>query len=382
MYTIARGTAPESDAAVLSILGYDPHRYYTGRGPLEALGAGIKIKEGYEVAFRANFATVNLATGEIIDRRVGRNLRSEEARELARAIDNMDLGKYDGYARVVATVGHRAVVVIGSKAYKLSDNVENTDPAYERKGKISVARPRFEPKVAECKPLDSTEEAFRTAELVNIFTKRAMEILNKHPVNDQREVKGYLRANAILLRDGGGILPKVEPISQRFGLRFGAIVEMPVEKGIAKLLGMDVEEVPLPTQDKRSDYSIRLEASLSLLRRVDAIYVHLKGPDEPGHDGDFEGKVRAIEDIDRFYVTPLLERIDLSSTAILITSDHATPYSARSHTDDPVPVALYVPGKKGDGISRMSEKECRKGTLGILEHGWMLLPKVIDVIRM
>lgn len=381
MYTISRGVAPESDAAVLSILGYDPHKYYTGRGPLEALGAGIRIKEGYEVAFRANFATLDTTTGYIIDRRVGRNLGSDEAKELAKAIDNMHLGKYDGYAKVVATIGHRAVVVIGSNSYRLSDNVDNTDPAYERRGKISVARPGFEPKLIRCKPLDHTEEALRTAELVNLFTEKAIKILDSHPVNLKRASKGYLKANTILLRDAGGELPHVESINERFNMRFGAIVEMPVEIGIARLLGMEIEEVPPPTSDKRSDYMIRLEHTFKLLERVDAVYIHLKGPDEPGHDGNFEGKVRSLENIDKYFVTPLINKIDLNNTAILVTSDHATPYSARTHTDDPVPVLLYVPGKKGDGLSKISEKECGKGSLGIIEHGWELLPRVMDLLK-
>ncbi|HDI31223.1 MAG TPA: 2,3-bisphosphoglycerate-independent phosphoglycerate mutase [Thermofilum sp.] len=381
MYTISRGVAPESDAAVLSILSYDPHKYYTGRGPLEALGAGIRIKEGYEVAFRANFATLDISTGNIVDRRVGRNLKSDEARELAKALNDMDLGKYEGYAKVVATIGHRAVVVIGSSSLKLSDNVDNTDPAYTRKGKISVARPGFEPRLVKCRPLDDTEEAKRTAELVNIFTEKAIKILDTHPVNLKRASKGYLKANTILLRDAGGELPHVEPISRKFGIEFGAIVEMPVEIGIARLLGMEIEKVPPPTPDKRSDYTIRLKHTLDLLKRVDAVYVHLKGPDEPGHDGDFKGKVKSLEDIDEYFVTPLLNEVDLNNTAILVTSDHATPYSARTHTDDPVPVLLYVPGRNGDGISKLSESNCSKGSLGIIEHGWELLPKVINLLK-
>jgi len=381
MYTISRGVAPESDAAVLSILSYDPHKYYTGRGPLEALGAGIRIKEGYEVAFRANFATLDISTGNIVDRRVGRNLKSDEARELAKALNDMDLGKYEGYAKVVATIGHRAVVVIGSSSLKLSDNVDNTDPAYTRKGKISVARPGFEPRLVRCRPLDDTEEAKRTAELVNIFTEKAIKRLDTHPVNLKRASKGYLKANTILLRDAGGELPHVEPISRKFGIEFGAIVEMPVEIGIARLLGMEIEKVPPPTPDKRSDYTIRLKHTLDLLKRVDAVYVHLKGPDEPGHDGDFKGKVKSLEDIDEYFVTPLLNEVDLNNTAILVTSDHATPYSARTHTDDPVPVLLYVPGRNGDGISKLSESNCSKGSLGIIEHGWELLPKVINLLK-
>lgn len=381
MYTIGRGVAPESDAAVISILGYNPHEEYTGRGPLEAVGAGLELREGYEVAFRANFATVDPETRRIIDRRCGRNLSSEEARELAKALDGVELGVYDAYARVVATVGHRAVVVIGSRSYRLSDAVENTDPAYAKHGYVSVAKPAFEPFVAESKPLDSSAEARRTAELVNRFTELSISILRSHPVNLRREGEGKLPANAILLRDSGGRLPRLQPISGKFGLRFGAVVEMPVEIGVARVLKMDVEAVPPPTADKEHDYRVRLEATLKLLERNDAVYVHLKGPDEPGHDGDFKSKVASIEAIDRFYVAPLLEALRGRDVAVVVTADHATPYTRKSHTDDPVPLVLSAPGIKPDGLSRLTEKECSRGSLGVIEHGWEALPRVLEVLR-
>jgi len=377
MYPIEKGLAPESDSAVFSILGYDPFAHYTGRGPIEALGVGIKIKEGYEVAFRANFATVKGLSRVLIDRRVGRGLKTEEAKRLAHALDNMELGLYNSYVRVVATVGHRAVVIIGSRTHLLSDNVDNTDPAYRRKGKISEAVPNFEMRIKECVPLDNTPEAKRTAELVNIFTERAIEVLNEHPINLARERRNLLKANAILLRDAGNKLPEVEPITEKFKITAGAVAEMPVELGIARLLGMHVETVPPPTPDKRSDYAIRLNATMKLLENFDMAYVHLKGPDEPGHDGDFEAKVRAIEAIDKYFVEPFLNKADLDNTAILVTSDHATPCSVKAHTGDPVPVVLYVPGQKADAVRRLTEKECAKGELGVIEHGWELLPLVL-----
>ncbi len=382
MYTVGKGIAPESDGAVMSILGYDPHKEYTGRGPIEAVGAGLTLREGYEVAFRANFATVDPATYKLIDRRVGRSLRTEEAKELAKALDGMELSKYGGYVRVVATVGHRAVVVIGSKERRLSDSVENVDPAYRKVGKISVAVKGFKPYIRWCEPLDGSEEAKVTAELVNEFIKKAIEILDKHPVNREREARGELKANAILLRDAGGAIPKVEPVSKRYGLKFAAVAEMPVEIGIARILGMEVAKVPPPTEDRKSDYEIRVKATLDLLKKADVVYVHLKGPDEPGHDGNREGKVKAIEDIDRYYVARILPLIDLNEVAILITSDHATPPTMRAHSDDPVPLALIAPGLEPDKTTKLTEKECsRKGELGTIEHGWELLPKILKLIK-
>ncbi len=379
MWTIGRGVAPESDAAVLSLLGYDPERYYTGRGPLEALGAGVEFREEWEVAFRANFATINESTMEIIDRRVGRSLTSEEARELARALDGMRLLGH-GYARVKATIGHRAVVVIGSEKYRLSSMVSNTDPAYERRGLVSVAVKSPSKRVKECRPLEDSLEARITCSLVNEFTRKSIEILSKHPVNIVREKAGKLKANIILLRDAGNRLPRVEPVAKRYNLgSAAAVVEMPVERGIAKVAGLRVYEVPPPTKNLERDLPLRLEAALKALAENRLVYVHLKGPDEPGHDGDYEGKRKSIEAIDKYFVKPLIESIDRNSVAVLVTSDHATPWSARTHTDDPVPFMLSHPSlPKGPG--RFDETACsEKGE--VIEHGWELLGKVVEIIN-
>jgi 2,3-bisphosphoglycerate-independent phosphoglycerate mutase len=187
-YPVAPGVAPESDVAVLSLLGYEPEKYYTGRGPLEALGAGLTIREGHEVAFRGNFATIDEATRRIIDRRVGRSLSTQEARELAKALDGMRLGD-DGYARVRATVGHRVAVIIGSESKRLSDEVDNIDPAYVRRGLVSVAVPNPDMRLRKCRPLRDTPEARETCRLVDEFVERSIEVLSRHPVNIEREKK-------------------------------------------------------------------------------------------------------------------------------------------------------------------------------------------------
>lgn len=382
VYTVGKGVAPESDAAVMSILGYDPHTSYTGRGPLEAVGAGVSFVEGREVAFRANFATVDPSSKKLVDRRVGRSLSTEEARELAEALDGLKLSTHGGYVKVKATVGHRAVVVIGSDVMPLSDEVDNTDPAYKKVGAISVAEKSFQPYIKKSTPLSPTLSAQVTADLVNEFTLRSIEILDKHPINRAREERGLLKANVILVRDAGSKLPKLTPISKLFNASFGSITEMPVENGIARLLGMRAAEMPPPTEDKASDYSIRLSATLKLLKEVDVVYVHLKGPDEPGHDGDLHGKIKSIEDIDKFYVKELIDSIDLREVAILVTADHATPPSIRAHTDDPVPLLLVGGRIKPDEVLRLEEKTCYElGSIGVLSHGWEILPKILDMIR-
>jgi 2,3-bisphosphoglycerate-independent phosphoglycerate mutase len=374
MYTVGRGYAPESDSAVISILGYDPEKYYTGRGPIEAIGSGVELKDFF-LALRANFATVDPESMKIIDRRAGRDLSSEEARELASSLDGMEI---DGFRITVrASVGHRAVVVIESDV-PLSDEISNTDPAYDKVGHISVAKKDFSPYIAECRPLSDREDAKISAKIVNIFTKKAVEILDKHEVNLRRKKEGKLPANALLMRDAGNRVPKFEQINRRFGRSFGAIAEMPVEKGICKLMGMREKKVPPPTGDLERDLPSRLSATKELLNEVDVSYIHLKGPDVYGHDGDLMGKVRSIELIDSIFVRGIAEELD--NVAILITSDHATPWTLKAHSDDPVPVALRIPGENGDGIECFCERECLRGSLGTIDHGWTLLPMIMKRI--
>ncbi len=374
VYTVGKGVAPESDAAVLSILGYDPDKDYTGRGPLEALGLGMNLIEGKEIAFRGNFATVDPETGRLIDRRVGRSLTSQEASILASHLNGMLLDGGEGYVRVKSSIGHRISVIIGHRRKKLSDNVGNTDPAYDRKGRISVSLKSYKPYIRKCYPLDTTEESFTTCRLVDEFTQKAREVLSNHPVNRERISKGLLPANAVLLRDAGGSVPKLEPLEKIYrGLKFKALVEMPVEAGIARASGMRIIEIPPPTGNLKEDYSLRAEKVIGELEENTLIYAHLKGPDEPGHDGDLDRKKRAIEMIDRHFVSRVMEILD-DETGIIVTSDHATPWQLKSHSDAPVPLLVYIRGLEPDSTEAFNEIECMKGKLGLLPSGRNILP--------
>ncbi|MEM0021118.1 MAG: alkaline phosphatase family protein [Fervidicoccaceae archaeon] len=380
LFTIGRGIPPESDAAVLSLLGYDPDRDHPGRGPIEALGVGLSLAERREVAFRGNFATVDPSTGRILDRRAGRIFTREEAESLANSLDGITLN--GGYARVRASVGHRVVVVIGSEKFDLGDEVGNTDPAYIRRGKISISASSFENKISQCIPLLGKEENRRTCELVNEFTWKAIDILDKHPVNRSRINRGLPPANAVLLRDGGGKSPVLQSLSSKFGnLQFTALVEMPVEIGIAKAAGMNVITLPPPEgKNREGEYKYRARKAVEALERSDVVYVHLKGPDEPGHDGNLELKANIIGEIDKYFFGSLVNKLEDGEIAILVTSDHATPCQLRAHSDSPVPFLLYYQGIKSDGILTFNEVECRSGSFGILERGKDLLPLILKEI--
>jgi 2,3-bisphosphoglycerate-independent phosphoglycerate mutase len=378
MYTVGRGIAPESDAAVISILGYDPFRYHPGRGVVEAIGSDMAFEDGW-LALRCNFATIK-SDLEIIDRRCGRDLTSEEASELSRAInESVRLESHPATFEFKSTIGHRAVLVIRPKSGRLSANITNTDPAYVKvKGLgAAVAGGR---RVLPCEPQDASEEARASAELVNEFFRKSHEILESHPVNLRREGQGKLKANAILMRDASDSLPRFYDINEAFGKRFASLVDMPVERGIAKAAGMAAIPLPPPTQDLKRDLEIRLGAMLEALPGYDCFYIHIKGPDLPGHDGDCELKRSVIEEIDAHFFAGLLAKVNLSKAIICVTSDHSTPCSLGAHSDDPVPIAIAGGGIRGDSVEKFGESYCRAGELGLLERGTELLPKLISLM--
>jgi 2,3-bisphosphoglycerate-independent phosphoglycerate mutase len=377
--SVGADIAPESDVAVMAILGYDPLVYHAGRGPLEALGAGLDFSDG-DVALRGNFATVG--TGwEIVDRRVGRNLTNEEARELADAVTReVTLASSPVRMVVQSTISYRCAVVFYPKDGRLSAEISNTDPAYARVRGLGVARAEFGNLVEECRPLDDSPEAWTAAELVNEFTRKSRGVLDAHPVNQRRRERGHPPANVILVRDAGDHIPQVPSIQERFGVKFGCFVEMPVERGIARILGMAVIEVPPSAGDRDRVYRQWANRAADEITRHGGLYLHLKGPDEPGHDGDFEGKRDVIALIDQAFFGELLPRIDLTDTIIAVTADHATPCALRGHSADPVPLLISGDGVRADGSTAFSERDARRGDLGTL-MGIDIMPLLVRLAR-
>lgn len=374
--TVAEGVAPESDVAVTAILGYDPFRYHAGRGLLEALGMGLPFQDG-NLALRGNFATGGQGR-RILDRRVGRSLRSEEARELAAAVQEQ-VQLPGATFRFEASVGHRCVLVLYDPQVRLSAQVSNTDPAYGRVGALGVARTLVKDEVETCQPLDGSPGAQRAAELINEFTERSRRVLEGHPVNQRRRDRGEPPANLVLLRDASDHVPQVPPFSERFGARFACFVEMPVERGIARLLGMGVVEVPPSGRDPRV-YTAWAEEALRQLEQWDGLYVHLKGPDEPGHDGDWEAKRAVVEGIDAHFFGPVREGLDGRDVVVAVTADHATVCELGAHTDDPVPLLVWGGGLEPDGAGGFGEGAAARGRLGRL-RGVDVLPLVLERAR-
>jgi 2,3-bisphosphoglycerate-independent phosphoglycerate mutase len=366
---------------VFGILGYDPSEEHPGRGVLEALGIGMSFDDG-DLAYRINFATC--AWPEILDRRVGRDLSSEEARALADEV-NGGLALPGATFELRATVEHRGALVIHAATGALSADVTNTDPAYRREGNLGVALETFQPVVATAEALDGSDEAKRAADLTNTFVEDAANLLDASEINAHRRAAGRLPANLILTRDGGDHRPHLQPIRERFGWGWGCFVEMPVERGISLALGMDAVDAPRldatgfgPAAEDA--YARWADLVADALEGYQALYVHIKGPDVPAHDGRAEDKRDVITAIDRSFFGEILPRLDPNRVVVGVLADHATSCVRKAHTADPVPLVLSGGPFTSDGTTSFGERACGEGSLGEL-LGVDVLPIVRDALR-
>ncbi len=361
--TVKRGVAPESDIAVFNMLGYSFDHGYPGRGVVEAVGAGLDLKRG-DLALRANFASV--VGRRIIDRRAGRDLTEKETARLAEELNGIKLK--DAEFEFKPTFSYRGVLVIRAGG-TLSAGITNTDPAYAKVAGFGAATPtKKRESVLASHPESGDGGARMGARLVNEFTTKSLGVLAASTTNRERSREGKLPANAILLRDAGDYIPELPSFETRYGLKGTALVEMPAEVGIAKILGMKMIRVK-----DRED--MKEMASLFVGELCDGVvvYVHIKGPDEFGHDGDAVGKKKCIEAIDRDFFSAVSGRI--GDMRLGVSCDHATPCTMMRHSSDPVP-ALITTSSKGDAM-RFTERNARRGSLGMM-RGREVLGRVVD----
>ncbi len=374
--SVGKGIAPESDIAVFNMLGYKfQHVDYVGRGVIEAIGVGTDFKDG-DLALRGNFATLN-DEGAIIDRRAGRRIEREDADAIAKEIEEQIKFSHQNSSVVVApTIDHRVTVRIRAEGEQLSSEITNTDPAYVRVDGMGIAKAVTDfMKIEKCLPLEETPNAKLTANLVNEFTSQSLLIMKKSDVNKRRKERGKKLLNSILLRDAGNRYPKVTPINELYSMNFSCIVDMPVELGISEVLKMKAFEAGGLT-----DYEEKARVAAEAMETQNAIYVHLKGPDEFGHDGDAIGKMKNIEEIDRRFFGTLLDNIDTSKVAVVISADHSTPCINKGHSDDPVPILVSGDFIKDDGTLRVTENEAKKGGIGLIE-GAQVVKTALDLIK-
>lgn len=344
---IAPGVRAGSDTSHLALLGYDPREVYTGRGPFEAAGMGIELREG-DVAWRCNFATVdeNLV---VRDRRAG---RIEDTSRLIEALRGISL---KGVEVKLASLAYRCALVFRGSG--LSHKVSDTDP--------HATGVRVHP----AQPLDNSAEARRTARLLEEFTRRAHEVLKEHEVNRERRERNLPPANYLLTR-GAGVVPSLESFSSRYHMEGACIATTAIIKGIARLAGMKVIEA-------ERDYASRARQALLSLEEVDFLLMNIKEADEAAHDHSPERKVEVIEAIDAM----MGEFHEFSrENYLVVMSDHTTPCSVGDHTGDVVPVLIAGPEVRSDMVKNFSERACAAGGLGRI-RGMDIMPILLDLLN-
>jgi len=356
--TVPDGFNPGSEIANLSIFGYDPIRYYTGRGPLEAASLRVNLAAA-DIAFRCNLITLKLQGNEVVmeDFSAG-HITDEEARKIIARL-NQEMGTNE--IQFYAGVSYRHLMVLKNGAAKFSslEKLELTPPHDIIGKEISPFLPQ-------------------TEELVLTLMKESQRLLKNHPVNQAREAKGLLPANSIWLW-GQGRSPHMVTLKERFGMDGYVISAVHLIRGIGMLAGLEVLEVPRITGYFDTNYDGKAQYTLRGLREKDFVYVHVEAPDEAGHMGDLRLKIDAIEAFDKKIVGAILKGMEeFKQYKVLVLPDHPTPLSVRTHTSDPVPYVIYS-NEEGvlSGHGRAFD-EASAGRSGIsVEKGFELIERFL-----
>jgi 2,3-bisphosphoglycerate-independent phosphoglycerate mutase len=357
MDTIAPGVRPGSDTAHLALLGYDPYKYYTGRGPLECEGSDIHMEPGM-IGFRCNYATLS-PDGLITDRRAG---RIHDTAALSAAIqEGVDLSEFGVEFTFRSGAGHRAALAL--KGEGLGHCVSSNDPKKDGVPPHTVTA------------IKNEAGHVKTAEVCNEFVRQSTKILFDHPLNKERVKNGLNPANIVLMR-GAGEMGHFEPFEKRYGLKGSVIAAASLITGIGNVVGLPHIPVPGITGSQNSNLTGKIEAAIRELQTKDFVLVNIKGADESGHDGLAEQKRNFIEKADAA-LEPLLS---LPDTIIVICGDHSTPCTIKDHSADPVPVLIHGDGVRMDDVTKYNEYTCAMGGLNRIT-GSALLPMALDLIN-
>ncbi len=344
------GMEPSSAIACMSIMGYDPRIYYKGRSAIEALSMGIQIHPG-ETVFRCNVVTV--LDGRMKDYSAG-HITTQEAAELIKALDQ-NLGTADG--KFFPGVAYRHILKI--KGHPEALQVECTPP-HDIPGKAVAG---FLPKGPG-------------SQILKDLMQRSEAVLKDHPVNLARSARGDLPATTIWLFWPSGQVPELPPFQKQFGVRGVIISGVDLLRGIGQMTGMDVLIVPGVTDGLDNDYAAQGEGALQALNSHDLVVVHVEAPDEAGHSGLIEEKIKAIENTDKEVVSRLL-KYHGDRLRLMVLPDHPTPIDVQTHTSEQVPFLLWGPGIKANGARRLTENEA--GSTGCQEKtGHHLIKRLLS----
>ena len=345
--TIPDKMSAASDVANMSILGYSPEQYYTGRGPLEAANLGIEL-EGNDIAFRCNFITTNNDT--LTDYSAG-HITTKEAQILIDVLNRKFAG---AEIKFYSGVSYRNLLVIKNAPAELLD--VQCFPPHDIMGK-SISR--HLPKA-------------KSAELINSLMKESNQILASQEINHVRIDLGENPASMIWLW-GQGKKPDFPSYKQKYNLSGSIISAVDLIKGLGRLLDLDVINVPGATGFYDTNYEGKAKAAIKALKEKDFVFLHLEAPDEAGHNGDLREKITAIERFDYSIVGKILSAFkNKKDFRVLVLPDHATPLSVKTHTAEPVPFAIFGKGVEACGLSAYNEKEAQKSTL-FFDKGYELI---------
>jgi 2,3-bisphosphoglycerate-independent phosphoglycerate mutase len=337
------GVPVGTDLGHMLLFGYN-FEDYPGRGPIEAFGEGVEL-EGGDVAFRANFATVDDRL-TVLDRRAGR-IRNR-TKELAAALNGITIDNVKIIFKEATE--HRAVLVLRGKG--LSAAVSDSDPKVEGKSYKKVL------------PKDSSPEAAKTADILNCLLPRFHEILAGNPVNVERIKEGLPPANFILTR-GAGIMPNLEKITKKYGFTGACVAAESTVLGVAKLAGFTTITDARMTGNIDTDVQLKARLAIDALKKNDFVCLHMKCTDLMGHDNKPKGKAQGVELYDKMlgYVLEYLQEINDANVIIAMAADHSTPCERREHSGDPVPVVIAGKNIRKDDVEIYDEIHAAQGGL-------------------
>lgn len=346
--TIPEGMSKGSEVANLSLMGYDPKRYFCGRGPLEAANMGVELGKE-DVAFRCNL--ISEEKGILKDYSAG-HIKTEDARvlmgEIEKKLGGEEIKFYPG-------VSYRHLLILRNCCPKVK-----CSPPHDFCGEA----------VEKLLPKEESEGGKKTAELLGELIKKSVPIL---------ESAGYNKNNGnranMIWPWGQGKKPEMPKIRESYGVEGGVISAVDLINGIGKYAGLSVEKVEGATGYYDTNYSGKAEKALEALEKKDFVYLHVEAPDEAGHEGNLKEKMRAIESIDKKIVKKIVGRLE-TPYRIIVTADHPTPISVRTHTGEPVPFLISGEGVEGEGLP-YDEFSAAEGSLG-MKKGEELLPLLLE----
>lgn len=347
--TVPDGFHPGSEVANSSILGYDQHVVYEGRGPLEAASIGVELADD-DLALRCNLVCLD---GDLLKNHSCGRLETEEGDVLIRYLQ-----EHLGNERVHFYTGvqYRHLLVIKGGNKHLHCTPPHDVPLQPwRQHMLSAEIP----------------EAEETARLLTDLVLRSQELLAKHPLNIERQQRGMDPANCIWPW-GGGYRPKMTPLTVTYPQQVGSgsvITAVDLIRGIGHYAGLKVINVEGATGLWDTNFEGKAKAALEALRTDDFVYLHVEASDEAGHDGDLELKLGTIVNLDNRLLAPIMKEVEAwdEPVAIALLPDHPTPVELRTHTNEPVPFAVYYPGIEPDSVQTFDEVAAREGSYGLLE---------------